>query len=415
MKLAHALAPFTGILRRPAMRRRNAHALDATADGGLNRGEWMVLGGLEQWVTIRGTNDANPLLLVVHGGPASPYTPFNPQLASWERLFTVVQWDQRGAGKTYLRGEQPELSVDLIVSDGLELTRRLRADFPDRPVILLSSSVGTVIAWKMAQVAPELFDGFVGANQVGIESRAASWRETRAAFALSGNRKRIAALDSIGADPSTWTPEQAEQVSKHAIAASPDVPDMVFDIMLPALMYAPEYSVSDIHDINVAMSAARDALHAELLDPGLTGPMLLPVLLVHGAADLVNPLSAVEALIPLIEAPRCELVVVPEAGHLVEFADVDGFARILDEHVLTGLGGRLSRADLDGLAAPRAPHPVEEEAESAAAKLSAPVPDNRLLAHRGEQRNQLIGAQVRADEVTVASPFEQHIDGRSQA
>jgi pimeloyl-ACP methyl ester carboxylesterase len=299
----------------------------------------MVLGGLEQWVTIRGTNDANPLLLVVHGGPASPYTPFNPQLASWERLFTVAQWDQRGAGKTYLRAKQAELSVDLIVSDGVELTRRLRDEFPGRPVILLGSSVGTVIAWKMGQAAPELFDGYVGANQVGVESRAASWRETRAAFERSGNRKRVTALDAIGANPSLWTPEQAEQVSKHAIAASPDVPDMVFDLMLPALMFAPEYSMSDIQSFNVAMSAARDALHADLLDPDLTGPMPLPVLLVHGAADLVNPLSAVEQLMPLIGATHRELVVVPGAGHLVEFADVDGFARILNQHVLTQIGG----------------------------------------------------------------------------
>lgn len=339
MKLAHALAPFSGMLRRPAMRRQNYRALGATVDGGTNRGEWMLLGGLEQWVTIRGTDDANPLLLVVHGGPASPYTPFNPQLASWERLFTVVQWDQRGAGKTYLRTNHAELSLDLIVSDGVELARRLKAEFPSRSIVLLGSSVGTIIAWKMAQDAPELFDGYVGANQVGIESRAASWRETCAALVRRGNRKHVAALEAIGNDPGTWTPEQSEQVSKHAIAASPEVPDMVYDIMLPALMFAPEYSMRDLQSFNVAMSAARDALHAELLDPDLSGPMAMPVLLVHGAADLVNPLSAVEQLMPLIEAPHRELVVVPGAGHLVEFADVDGFARILNQHALTQIGG----------------------------------------------------------------------------
>ena len=48
--------------------------------------------------------------------------------------------------------------------------------------------------------------------------------------------------------------------------------------------------------------------------------------------------SAVQERLPLIEAPSCELVVVPGAGHLVEFADVDGFARILEDRILARFG-----------------------------------------------------------------------------
>jgi pimeloyl-ACP methyl ester carboxylesterase len=64
--------------------------------------------------------------------------------------------------------------------------------------------------------------------------------------------------------------------------------------------------------------------------------MPLPVLLVHGEAD-INPISSVQELLPFSGAPSCELVVVPGAGHLVEFADVDGFARILEDLVLARL------------------------------------------------------------------------------
>ena len=61
----------------------------------------MSIGGIEQWITIRGDDRNNPALLFLHGGPGDVTNPwafafFTP----WEKYFTVVQWDQRGAGRT---------------------------------------------------------------------------------------------------------------------------------------------------------------------------------------------------------------------------------------------------------------------------------------------------------------------------
>ncbi|MCW4355048.1 alpha/beta hydrolase [Hoyosella sp. YIM 151337] len=331
--MTRLFGPMVAMLRRPAQRRRNAHALASIPDGGVNRREWVRLGGVEQFVTIRGHHRGNPLLLVIHGGPASPYVPFNPILSQWEQIVTVVQWDQRGAGQTFVRnGGDPYLSVDRLANDGLELADWLAGQF-ERPIILMGSSVGTVIAMRMARSAPRRFEHYVGANQVGLGSRAASWRQVRAAFEEQGKSRQIAALDALGPDPAEWTAKQAEQVSKLAIAATPDVPDMVHDLMLPALMYTPDYTMSDIRAIGTSMAAARETLYAELLDPDLSGPFDLPVLLVHGRSDLVNPLSAVEALLPALDAPSVDLVPVPGAGHLVEFAAPHQFAAILRDKV----------------------------------------------------------------------------------
>ncbi|WP_136708996.1 alpha/beta hydrolase [Agromyces sp. H66] len=339
-KLRHLAAPFVSMFRRPAERRRNARLLAETPPGGVNRQEWVRLGGIEQWVTIRGADRANPVLLVVHGGPASPYIPFNPRLSAWERVVTVVQWDQRGAGKTFVRnGRDDTLTVDRVVADGLELADWIARELGQDRVILMGSSVGTVIATRMLRAAPERFDHYIGANQVGLASRAASWRETRAALARRGDRRGIAALDALGPDPQAWTPEQAEAVSKLAISASPDAPDMVYDLMLPALMYTPDYSMADIRAIGDSMAIARDALYDELRDPDVSGRYEVPFLLVHGSDDLVNPVSAVEALLPRIASPRTELVTVASAGHLVEFADPERFADLLREHVLVGRPG----------------------------------------------------------------------------
>ena len=60
-----------------------------------------------------------------HGGPGSSLTPFIPIISrAWERHFTVVHWDQRGAGLTYSRAPkgQGRLSLGRIAEDGLEVT-----------------------------------------------------------------------------------------------------------------------------------------------------------------------------------------------------------------------------------------------------------------------------------------------------
>jgi proline iminopeptidase len=70
---------------------------------GVTRLEAVEIGGIKQWISIRGTDRKNPVLLYVHGGPGYVSMPMSWWFGrGWEEYFTVVHWDQRGAGKTYL-------------------------------------------------------------------------------------------------------------------------------------------------------------------------------------------------------------------------------------------------------------------------------------------------------------------------
>lgn len=52
------------------------------------------IGGIDQWLSIRGKDRRNPILLFLHGGPASPAMPEAYTFQTpWEDYFTVVQWD----------------------------------------------------------------------------------------------------------------------------------------------------------------------------------------------------------------------------------------------------------------------------------------------------------------------------------
>src|SRR5882672_8640595 len=65
---------------------------------GIDESAFVSAGGLDQWISIKGDDRRNPVLLVVHGGPGEAQWPLADHYKTWEKVFTVVQWDQRGAG-----------------------------------------------------------------------------------------------------------------------------------------------------------------------------------------------------------------------------------------------------------------------------------------------------------------------------
>jgi proline iminopeptidase len=80
-----------------------ANARNIVTPNGVEWLEKVRIGGIDQWVSIRGTDRRNPVLLYIHGGPGYVSLPMSWWFSrGWEERFTVVQWDQRAAAKTYL-------------------------------------------------------------------------------------------------------------------------------------------------------------------------------------------------------------------------------------------------------------------------------------------------------------------------
>src|SRR5262245_26945396 len=105
---------------------------------GIDDALFVEIGGMPQWVTIRGHDRNNPVILVLHGGPAAPLG--EREFISWEREYTVVQWHQPGAGRTFLAAGRvlpPDLTIESVVEDGLELTEWLRRRLGKDKLILL--------------------------------------------------------------------------------------------------------------------------------------------------------------------------------------------------------------------------------------------------------------------------------------
>src|SRR5579872_6609572 len=91
---------FTGLMIAGSL---GLMARPASAAPGINESGFMKIGGIDQWIAIQGSDVRNPVILYLHGGPGEAQSPFLKQFLPWQRDFTVVNWDQRGAGKTFGR------------------------------------------------------------------------------------------------------------------------------------------------------------------------------------------------------------------------------------------------------------------------------------------------------------------------
>src|SRR5580698_3833328 len=90
-----------GLGYRAFRQHQNARIIAVHSARGITDGRFVKIGGIDQWVQIRGEDVGNPVLLILHGGPGSSYIPATSLFRRWEGYFTVVQWDQRGTGRTF--------------------------------------------------------------------------------------------------------------------------------------------------------------------------------------------------------------------------------------------------------------------------------------------------------------------------
>ncbi len=130
--------------------------------------EKINLGGVDQWLIIRGQSVDNPVLLFLSGGPggsdAGRVLRFNQEL---EKHFVVVIWEQRGCGKSYFSiGTDPNMSVDRYVADITELSETLRTRFHKDKIYLMGHSWGSILGIKAIQQRPDLFYAYIGSGQM---------------------------------------------------------------------------------------------------------------------------------------------------------------------------------------------------------------------------------------------------------
>jgi pimeloyl-ACP methyl ester carboxylesterase len=286
--------------------------------GRIEEAAFITIGDIEQWVTIRGDDSRNPVLMLLHGGPGDVQSPFISTYAPYEKDFVLVQWDERGAGRTFSRNGAAGVTLGRQISDGIELAAWLRKRFPGQKLIVFGHSWGSIIATGIVQQRPELFDAYVGTGQV------AAWADTvqfqfdflKQRYKDNGDAAALAALDAIG-KPDPKNLKQYYSFSR-PIRQHMNASDTAWLADLRQLALANGETETTLKATGEGMNASGSALAQSMTVQDLLATALnfkVPYYVIQGRHDLFTPTPLAEAYFGRVSAPKKRLFIIEDAGH----------------------------------------------------------------------------------------------------
>ena len=285
------------------------------------------IGGIDQWVSVRGRDRDNPILLFVHGGPASPALPVSWAFQRpWEEYFTVVQWDQRGAGKTY-RANDPQsvaetIRIDRFVEDIGEMIDFLLQRYDKRKVILVAHSWGTIISLPAALRNADRIHAYVGIGQVISvrENERLSYDYALETARRENNQEAIDELEALAPYPGTLTREriiQSRKWAQHYGGLSAYRTDSVYYFNAPKL--SPAYDEADRAAIDQGNVLTLGRILKEWMevDYRAIAEVPFPVVMFMGRHDYTTPSEPTAEWIENVDAPSKQGVWFEHSSHLV--------------------------------------------------------------------------------------------------
>jgi pimeloyl-ACP methyl ester carboxylesterase len=312
----------------------------ATAKPGasVSQSLFVPLGGLEQWIDIEGEDVANPVLLVVHGGPGDVQWPQADKYRPWRKRFTVVQWDQRGAGHTWGHSggdKTPDVNLQRIAADGVELAQYLCRRFGKRKIVVLGHSWGTLVALHMVKARPDLFAAYVGTGQ------AESWAfmvQSQFDTLLANARAQkdeatIKELEAIG-KPDPANADQFFHFSRNYRALwAPADKDWLKTLRAQAQALKDDKDFQD--DEQGQMFSGRSVLPDQLREDltKTAGQIDTAVFVIQGEDDMITPTKGAVDYFNKLRAPYKKLILIPAAGHFAFMTSGAAFLAALVDKV----------------------------------------------------------------------------------
>jgi pimeloyl-ACP methyl ester carboxylesterase len=288
---------------------------------------------------IRGRSIDNPVLLYLTGGPGGTDMGAIRRDVTLEQNFTVVAWDQRGAGKSYSALDPTEtFTVQQLVADTVEVTNYLRDRFDEDRIYLVGQSWGSTLGVLAVEQHPELYHALVGVGQMVSqrETDILFWEDTLAWAEETGNIRLAETLRRNGPPPYENLMNYGPVIShEHDWNAYPE-----FDSNneMPAILFVPEYNWMDRINAFRGFLDTNGTLYAQLQGLDFRRDLTrleVPVYMVLGEHEARGRAVLADEWFDMLDAPAKEAVVFEGGGHRAHFDQPGMFAdlmnRVLDE------------------------------------------------------------------------------------
>lgn len=265
-------------ITRLVVRAINKDTTKISTENGIDGMFSMSVGGVEQWLYIRGENKENPVLLWLEGGPGEPLSAYCRdigQSTGIEKDFTVIYWDQRGSGKSCgSKFKEKDFTFDRYVLDIHEITKYAKKRFNCEKIYLLGRSWGSEIGIKAANDYPDDYFAYIGVGQVTDNYKISKARldfvykhlmEDKQSDKAKGVKEMMEAYDK--GEPVDWLVIQP-YVEKYK-GFSYSGRDGIVSYSIKSLLSSPEYTVQDIINTAKYMGYSIECLEKTKLPNGM--------------------------------------------------------------------------------------------------------------------------------------------------
>ena len=282
------------------------------------------LNGRKEWISIRGNDRNNPVLLFLAGGPGgSQMAAVRHDLAELEQHFVVVNWDQAGSGKSYGSMDIGAITADTYIEDGHELTKYLCETFGQEKIILVGESWGSALGIFLAHKAPELYHAFIGTGQIiaFLETEIMDYELAMEIATERGDTQTFETLEANGMPPYygkdvTWKSAAYLNYLSSYMAQNPAIQNGGFNTFRD--LFSSEYGILDKINYLRGIVNTFNGVYPQLYDVDLRTdyPTLeVPVYFFIGQHDVNAPPSLVEEYYTILSAPQKEIVWFEHSGH----------------------------------------------------------------------------------------------------
>ena len=292
------------------------------------------LNGRKQWISIRGHDKDNPVLLFLAGGPGgTQMAAVRHELSRLEKHFVVVNWDQPGSGKSYGVKNEGKITVDTYIDDGIALTEYLISRFSTEKIYLIGESWGSALGIFLINKKPDYYHAFIGTGQMVDfeETERLDYAKALEIAEQKGDKSLINRLRRNGVPPYygddvTWKSAVYLNYLSAYMANLPEIHNPGYNTLRD--IFSPEYGISDKINYIRGVVYTFNEVYQQLYDIDLRKDytsLNVPVYFFLGRYDYNAPTSLVEEYYELLDAPQKEILWFEHSAHSPWINESDKF------------------------------------------------------------------------------------------
>jgi len=331
----------------PGQPRPLVDAAGRTIPGSLSERVFVEIGGIRQGMIIQSADPSNPVLLFLHGGPGMvEFFMEEDYPTGLAQHFTMVWWEQRGAGMSFASDIPPEtMTLDRMIADTIEVADYLRDRFGQERILLLGHSWGSYLGIQVAHAAPDRFLAYVGMAQIAhqLRSEVMARDHLLELYRVRGDARMVSQLEAApvsmedGTSPA-WMRLRDGAMHRAGVGHMRAMDSVVTGIFLP-MWRVRAYTLREKINIWRGKIWSRPFFWEALLRDDLTARLTrfeLPVYFLVGRHDFTANADLSRAYFDAIEAPVKGFYMFDDSAHSPLFEEPARGQQILLQDVLRG-------------------------------------------------------------------------------